>query len=250
MNENISLTTNSQRIKYKQIIAYICLIIPILIQRIIFPISNLLNYHSNDFIYYSCTTIIELIFPIIAYILLYKSTTNKVVKNSLIGIVALAISNFLLPALFRYLQLSEIFNFYNIITWIAYFYFLSLILSSIKNNKSISYIVILPISSLIGFSISTIIFNMPDYSHNFWGSAYIYNGTLIYGFTLSIYHMILGFLLIVAYWKFITSDIFTENSNKESVTAKDFLPFNRYFIGGIISGIILISTSLLLLYNV
>lgn len=91
---------------------------------------------------------------------------------------------------------------------------------------------------------------MPDYSHNFWGSAYIYNGTLIYGFTLSIYHMILGFLLIVAYWKFITSDIFTENSNKESVTAKDFLPFNRYFIGGIISGIILISTSLLLLYNV
>lgn len=250
MNENISLTTNSQRIKYKQIVAYICLIIPILIQRIIFPISNLLNYHSNDFIYYSCTTIIELIFPIIAYILLYKSTTNKVVKNSLIGIVALAISNFLLPALFRYLQLSEIFNFYNIITWIAYFYFLSLILSSIKNNKSISYIVILPISSLIGFSISTIIFNMPDYSHNFWGSAYIYNGTLIYGFTLSIYHMILGFLLIVAYWKFIISDIFTENSNKESVTAKDFLPFNRYFIGGIISGIILISTSLLLLYNV
>lgn len=250
MNENISLTTNSQRIKYKQIVAYICLIIPILIQRIIFPISNLLNYHSNDFIYYSCTTIIELIFPIIAYILLYQSTTNKVVKNSLIGIVALAISNFLLPALFRYLQLSEIFNFYNIITWIAYFYFLSLILSSIKNNKSISYIVILPISSLIGFSISTIIFNMPDYSHNFWGSAYIYNGTLIYGFTLSIYHMILGFLLIVAYWKFITSDIFTENSNKESVTAKDFLPFNRYFIGGIISGIILISTSLLLLYNV
>lgn len=250
MNENISLTTNSQRIKYKQIVAYICLIIPILIQRIIFPISNLLNYHSNDFIYYSYTTIIELIFPIIAYILLYKSTTNKVVKNSLIGIVALAISNFLLPALFRYLQLSEIFNFYNIITWIAYFYFLSLILSSIKNNKSISYIVILPISSLIGFSISTIIFNMPDYSHNFWGSAYIYNGTLIYGFTLSIYHMILGFLLIVAYWKFITSDIFTENSNKESVTAKDFLPFNRYFIGGIISGIILISTSLLLLYNV
>lgn len=231
-------------------VAYICLIIPILIQRIIFPISNLLNYHSNDFIYYSYTTIIELIFPIIAYILLYKSTTNKVVKNSLIGIVALAISNFLLPALFRYLQLSEIFNFYNIITWIAYFYFLSLILSSIKNNKSISYIVILPISSLIGFSISTIIFNMPDYSHNFWGSAYIYNGTLIYGFTLSIYHMILGFLLIVAYWKFITSDIFTENSNKESVTAKDFLPFNRYFIGGIISGIILISTSLLLLYNV
>ncbi len=250
MNENISLTTNSQKIKYKQIVAYICLIIPILIQRIIFPISNLLNYHSNDFIYYSYTTIIELIFPIIAYILLYKSTTNKVVKNSLIGIVALAISNFLLPALFRYLQLSEIFNFYNIITWIAYFYFLSLILSSIKNNKSISYIVILPISSLIGFSISTIIFNMPDYSHNFWGSAYIYNGTLIYGFTLSIYHMILGFLLIVAYWKFITSDIFTENSNKESVTAKDFLPFNRYFIGGIISGIILISTSLLLLYNV
>lgn len=250
MNENISLTTNSQRIKYKQIVAYICLIIPILIQRIIFPISNLLNYHSNDFIYYSYTTIIELIFPIIAYILLYKSTTNKVVKNSLIGIVALAISNFLLPALFRYLQLSEIFNFYNIITWIAYFYFLSLILSSIKNNKSISYIVILPISSLIVFSISTIIFNMPDYSHNFWGSAYIYNGTLIYGFTLSIYHMILGFLLIVAYWKFITSDIFTENSNKESVTAKDFLPFNRYFIGGIISGIILISTSLLLLYNV
>lgn len=250
MNENISLTTNSQRIKYKQIVAYICLIIPILIQRIIFPISNLLNYHSNDFIYYSCTAIIELIFPIIAYILLYKSTTNKVVKNSLIGIVALAISNFLLPALFRYLQLSEIFIFYNIITWIAYFYFLSLILSSIKNNKSISYIVILPISSLIGFSISTIIFNMPDYSHNFWGSAYIYNGTLIYGFTLSIYHMILGFLLIVAYWKFITSDIFTENSNKESVTAKDFLPFNRYFIGGIISGIILISTSLLLLYNV
>lgn len=250
MNENISLTTNSQKIKYKQIVAYICLIIPILIQRIIFPISNLLNYHSNDFIYYSYTTIIELIFPIIAYILLYKSTTNKVVKNSLIGIVALAISNLLLPALFRYLQLSEIFNFYNIITWIAYFYFLSLILSSIKNNKSISYIVILPISSLIGFSISTIIFNMPDYSHNFWGSAYIYNGTLIYGFTLSIYHMILGFLLIVAYWKFITSDIFTENSNKESVTAKDFLPFNRYFIGGIISGIILISTSLLLLYNV
>lgn len=250
MNENISLTTNSQKIKYKQIVAYICLIIPILIQRIILPISNLLNYHSNDFIYYSYTTIIELIFPIIAYILLYKSTTNKVVKNSLIGIVALAISNFLLPALFRYLQLSEIFNFYNIITWIAYFYFLSLILSSIKNNKSISYIVILPISSLIGFSISTIIFNMPDYSHNFWGSAYIYNGTLIYGFTLSIYHMILGFLLIVAYWKFITSDIFTENSNKESVTAKDFLPFNRYFIGGIISGIILISTSLLLLYNV